>query len=127
MLDLLFDNLVKVIDSITYEDVVFEFWDLELTLGVPPDPNIFNQKEGQFLIKSLAAYIKLYFRGISTEAAPQFIELLRTGKVKERSSLDTNVKHLAGINFREDMGKALFTQAQFKPYDLELVLVEQLF
>ena len=70
MLDLLFENLVKVIDSITYEDVVFEFWDLELTLGVPPDPNIFNQKEGQFLIKSLAAYIKLYFRGISTEAAP---------------------------------------------------------
>ena len=51
MLDLLFENLVKAMDTITYEDIVFHYWDIDLCVGVEPDPNIFNQKEGQFLLK----------------------------------------------------------------------------
>lgn len=42
MLDLLFEQLVTAMDALTYEDILFHYWDLELVLGVQPDVNIFN-------------------------------------------------------------------------------------
>ena len=75
----------------------------------------------------MAANIRNYFRGNSTDAPPQFIELLSKGSIENRYKLNSTVKHLAGVNFREEIGKTLFLQNSFIPYDLELVLVEQLF
>lgn len=57
-------------DAITYEDILFHYWDVDLLMGVEPDINIFNQKEGQVLLKHVAASMKNYFRGDSTDAAP---------------------------------------------------------
>ena len=113
--------------QITYEEICYDYWDPELFNGTLPDEHIFNQKEGQLVVKNLAANIRNYFRGNSTDAPPQFIELLSKGSIENRYKLNSTVKHLAGVNFREEIGKTLFLQNSFIPYDLELVLVEQLF
>jgi len=52
--------------------------------------------------------MKNYFRGNSTDAAPQIFELISKGKIAERRSLDSSVKHLADVNFREEIGSTLF-------------------
>lgn len=60
------------------------------------------------MLKHLAVSMKNYFRGNSTDAAPQIFELISKGKIAERRSLDSSVKHLADVNFREEIGSTLF-------------------
>ena len=52
--------------------------------------------------------MKNYFRGNPTDAAPQLVEILSKGKIADRKKLDSTVKHLAGVNFREEVGNTLF-------------------
>ena len=52
--------------------------------------------------------MKNYFRGNPTDAAPQLTDLLSKGHQK-REKLDKDLRHLGGVNFREEIGKTLFT------------------
>ena len=50
MLDLLFENLLKVIDSLTPEDIIYRYWDPEIAANAIPDKNIFCEKEGEKML-----------------------------------------------------------------------------
>ena len=80
-MDLLFDNLLKVIDTLTPEDIIYRYWDPEIAASDMPDKNIFSEKEGDKMLKQLAMNLKLYFRCSSTDAAPNLFELLSSGKI----------------------------------------------
>ena len=72
LLDLLFESFVDTLDSLTYEQIAFEFWDLEHSTGKNqlPDKDIFNQNTGIVLLKKLGKTMKMYFRGIAIDVAP---------------------------------------------------------
>jgi len=48
-------------------------------------------------------------------------------KDKDQKNWFNNLRSLAGINFREEIALSLFCQSNFKPSNLELLLVDQLF
>ena len=65
----------------------------------------------------------MYFRCNSQEVPADFEELITTGQIAFRSEKHLAIRSLTSVNFREEMSKSLFTQAHFKPLDLEIALV----
>ena len=76
LLDLLFESLISTLSSLTYEQIVFEYWDFKMTNNREPGYDLFGHDEGESLLRKLCKYLRMYFRNHHTEAPQDFQELL---------------------------------------------------
>ena len=105
---MLFEDLLETIEDLTYEQILFEYWDYSMAQGVEPIFDLFGPVEGDSYLKKLCKYIKMYFRCQSTEVPVDFQELITTGLIVFRAEKHLAIRSLTSVNFREEISRSLF-------------------
>lgn len=109
--------------------IVFQFWNFKVANNREPEYDLFGYFDGESLLLKLSKYTRMYFRNHSAEAPPAFQELLKNGSIQFQPNDPRmlQLRSLMSINYRGDISRILFVENNFKPIDLEFVLVQQLF
>ena len=63
---------MTTLDNLSYEQIVFEFWDYRVTNDRDPGYDLFGLDDGESLLKKLCKYLRMYFRNYSAEAGQDF-------------------------------------------------------
>ena len=73
LLDLLFENLINTLQDLTYEEIIFDYWDYKMDIQQKePIQELFGPSDGESYLKKVCKYIKMYFRSQAADAPHEF-------------------------------------------------------